>query len=369
MFQKLKKKYLVRHVILSVFLFMIGLLIVAVHAESIKMLLTPKADLYDLYADEITTPMQVEADIDFIMDYYTYTTNDGTTTEKQYFIPVGEAEYMGIALNKSYLSKADNNMQATWDYMDGDTEALEQIEKIHVTGTILPLEGIERQYFDSYISDLGWTEEEKEIFLPYVLKVGYIGESSSVQFVIFMAIAAFFLIFGIIWLVKGLKGSYLKNIWKYCEASGSPEMAKARLEQFYATTPEVCGIRISSEYFLALQASKVLFTESKNIIWVYQHVLRHSVNLIPVAKTYSIMLVNADGSRIEVGMRGKKKAEAAIEHIAQVLPYVFFGYEEQLQNAFNQNRQAMIQAVAERRSQIYPEQTPDIPTENEKFRE
>lgn len=369
MFQKLKRKYLTRYVILTVFAFIIGLLFLAMDVESMKVLLTPKVDLYDLYADEITTPMRVEADIDVIMDYYTYTQKNGTTTEKQYFIPVGEAEYMGIALSKSYLSKADNNMQATWDYMDGDTEALEQMETIHVTGTILPLEGIERQHYKSYISDLGWTEEEEEIFLPYVLKVGYIGESSLGQFVFFMAMAAFFLIFGIIWLILGLKGNYLKNIRKYCEASGSPEMARARLEQFYATTPDVYGMRISSEYFLALQAAKVLFAESKNIIWVYQHVLRHSVNLIPVAKTYSIIFVNADGSRMEVGMKSKKKTEAAMEHIAHVLPYVFFGYDEQLQKAFKQDRQAMIQQVAERRNQIYPQQVPDSETDNTMFKE
>lgn len=367
MFQKLKRKYLTRYVILTVFAFIIGLLFLAMNVESIKVLLTPKADLYDLYADEITTPMRVEADIDVIMDYYTYTQKNGTTTEKQYFIPVGEAEYMGIALSKSYLSKADNNMQATWDYMDGDTEALEQMETIHVTGTILPLEGIERQHYKSYISDLGWTEEEEEIFLPYVLKVGYIGESTSSQFVFLMVLAAICLILGIIWLIMGLKGSCLKSVRKYCAASGSPEMARGKLEQFYAMTPEVCGIRLSSEYLLSMTGLKVSFAESKNIIWVYQHVLRHSVNLIPVAKTYSIIFMKADGSRIEVGMRNKKKAEAAMEHIAHVLPYVFFGYDEQLQNEFKQNRQAMIQEVAERRNQIYPEQTLEASTDNPMF--
>lgn len=367
MFQALKKKYLVRYLLLTVMVFIVALLIIAVNADDIKVLLTPKVDLYDLYADEIKAPMRVEADIDFIMDYYAYTTKDGTTTEKEYFIPVGEEEYMGIALRKSYLSDADNNMQATWDYMDGDTDSLEQLETIHVTGTILPLDGRERQYYEGYISDLGWTEEEEEVFLPYVLKVGYIGESTSSQFVFLMVLAAICLILGIIWLIMGLKGSCLKSVRKYCAASGSPEMARGKLEQFYAMTPEVCGIRLSSEYLLSMTGLKVSFAESKNIIWVYQHVLRHSVNLIPVAKTYSIIFMKADGSRIEVGMRNKKKAEAAMEHIAHVLPYVFFGYDEQLQKAFKQDRQAMIQEVAERRNQIYPEQTLEASTDNPMF--
>lgn len=367
MFQALKKKYLVRYLMLTIMVFIVGLIIIAVNADDIKVLLEPKVDLYDLYADEITAPMRVEADIDFIMDYYAYATKDGATTEKEYFIPVGEAEYMGIALSKSYLSDAENNMNATWDYMDGDTEALNQMETIHVTGTILPLDGREKQYYEEYISDLGWTEEEEEVFLPYVLKVGYIGESQTGQFIFLMVLAAICFIFGIIWLIMGLKGSCLKAIRKYCAASGSPEMTRGRLEQFYATTSEVCGIRLSSEYLLAMTGLRANFSESKNIIWVYQHVLRHSVNLIPVAKTYSIIFVKADGSRIEVGMRDKKKAEAAMEHIAHVLPYVFFGYDEQLQNAFNQNRQAMIQEVAERRNQIYPEQTLEVSTDNPMF--
>ena len=348
-----------RYVILTVMLGSLAALFIALNAQGIKVLLTPKENLEDLYAEEIKTPMRVDADINFIMDYYAYTTEDGVIQEKEYFIPVGEEEYMGVVLGKSYLSEADSNLQATWDYIEGDAEALNQFETIHVTGTILPMEREERWYYEEYISDLGWTEEEEEVFLPYVLRVNYIGDSSIPRFIFMMVAAAFFLIFGIVWLILGLKGNYLKNIQKYCEASGSPEMAKTRLEQFYAMTPEVYGMRLSSEYFLVPRGYKALFTESKNIIWVYQHVVRQSVNLIPVAKIYSIIFVNADGSRIEVGMRNKKTANAAMEYITQVLPYPFFGYDEQLQNAFKQNRQAMIQAVEKRRNQIDTEQTLD----------
>lgn len=96
MFQALKKKYLVRYIVLTVIAFICSMVILAVNADGIKVLLTPKADLNELYAAEITTPMWVDADIDFILDYYTYTTKNGVTTEKGYFIPVGEAEYMGV---------------------------------------------------------------------------------------------------------------------------------------------------------------------------------------------------------------------------------------------------------------------------------
>jgi len=47
----------------------------------------------------------------------------------------------------------------------------------------------------------------------------------------------------------------------------------------------------------------------------------------------------------------------------------FSGYDEQLQKAFKQDRQAMIQQVAERRNQIYPQQVPDGETDNTMFKE
>lgn len=359
MFQELKKKYLMKYLVVAVIMMAAGVGILALKASDIKVMLSPKADLFELYADEIVAPMRVEADIDFLVDYYAYTTENGVTTEKEYFIPVGEAEYMGVVLDKSYLLQADCNMEATWDYMDGDETAYDDMETIHVTGTVLPLEGESRQFYDAYINDLGWTEEELEIFLPYVLKVGYIGESSTGQLVFFLVLGGIFLLMGIIWLILGLRGSYMKDIKKYCEQSGSPEMTKARLEQFYAATREVCGMRISPEYFLSTRGGeKVLFAETREIIWAYLHVVRHSVNLIPVAKTYSIMLEKADGKRIEVTMKNKKKAEAAMDHIAHVLPYVFLGFDDQIQAAYQNNRPAMIQAVEERRRQLYGDPAP-----------
>lgn len=364
MFQELKKKYLVKHLVISIFMFVIGMVFLAIKIGDIKVLLAPKKNLDELMVDEITTPMRVDADIEILYDYYTYSTKNSKVEEKEYFIPVGEEEYMGVAMNGSDISIADDNMNATWDYMDGDIDALDRIETIHVTGTILPLTGEEAMYYNQYIDELEWTEEEKELFLPYVLKVGYIGESNKGEFVIMLVIAAVCFVIGIIWLIWGLKGNYMKNIRKYCEASGNPEVMKERLERFYEMTPEVCGIRISPEFYLSAKGNRAIFGETKSIIWAYQHVVKHSVNLIPVCKTYSIILANADGSRTEVVMKNKKKSEAALEHIANVLPYLFVGYDDQLNNAFNQNRQAMIETVAERRNGIYQEQTLDNPTYN-----
>lgn len=56
----------------------------------------------------------VEAEVYLIYDWYAYTertntsTNRSTVTEKEYIIPVGDAEYMGLAVDAGYISTADD---------------------------------------------------------------------------------------------------------------------------------------------------------------------------------------------------------------------------------------------------------------------
>lgn len=352
MFQELKGKYMTRYLFGALLSFAIGIVVILTQLNSIKVMLSPAVRLDELSVEDIKENAKVEADISFIMDYYAYTEQDGKVIEKEYFIPVGEEEFMGVVLSKKYLEQADANIEATWEYMDGDEYALDEIVPITVTGTIMPIEGESWTFYREYIDSLNWTDEEKDCFLPYALMVGDVGGETTGTFVIVVIVGAAVILFGVWLLIRGLTGGALKSIKKYCEATGNKEAAMQRLERFYAMTPEVEGIRVSPEYFMAVTGASVMLTETQNVLWVYQHVVKHSVNYIPTGKTYSIMVMKADGTKMEISMKNKKKTEEALEYIGRTLPYLFYGYDDQLMAAYNQNRQSMIQAVADRRAQF-----------------
>lgn len=354
MFQELKKKFLIRRVFAFIVFAAIGIVLLFLEGDVLKSLISPKADLNTLKGDEIG-PMRADVTIEFVLDYYAYTGptySASAATEKEYIIPVGEEEYMGIVLSGADMDKADDNMDATWAYMEGDESAYDRITPFTVSGVIAPIEGESRQFYDEWVDSLEWSEEEKEVFLPYALTPGFLGGEDTFQFVIIIIFAFGAIILGIYMLIGGLNGSYLKPVMKYCEATGNKEAAMARVEQFYAMTPEEGGVRVSREFLMSAGTGSMVFTQSQNILWVYQHVVKHSYNFIPTGKTYSIMLKMADGSRLEVSMKNKKAAEAAMNYIGRVLPYLFFGYDEQLVAVYNQNRQAMIQAVNERKGRL-----------------
>lgn len=353
MFQELKKKFLIRRTIAAIIFLAIGIGLLFLEGDPIKMLLSPKVDLSTLKGDEIG-PMRVEATIDVVLDYYAYSGPSygvSTATEKEYIIPVGEEEYMGIILDGSNMSKADDNMEATWAIMDGDDSAYDLIEPFTVSGVIAPLEGESKKFYNEWVDSFEWTDEEKEIFLPYVIEQGFLGGEDTFQFAIIIIFAGIAIILGISMFIGGVNGSYLKPVMKYCESTGNKEAAMSRIEQFYAMTPEEGGLRISQEYFMSAGTGSMVFTPSQNILWVYQHIVKHSYNFIPTGKTYSLMVMTVDGNRLEVSMKNKKAAEAAMNYIGRTLPYLFFGYDEQLMKVYNQNRQAMIEAVNERRGQ------------------
>lgn len=358
MYQALKSKYIKKSMLLVIILIAAGIVAIATQAENLKVMFSKPVQLEDLDADDIKEGMLVEAEIDAILDYYAYTTEDYTTVEKEYYIPVGEEEYMGMVIRDSKINDADDIMELTWEYMYGDESALDGVEPLHVKGTIREITGTHRQYYEEIVAEAGLTSEEiEEYFLPYAIMVGDTGDTATAGVVIVLVVGLILIFLGVMTLVRAMTGANFKKVKKYVAAAPDEEMVMQSLDRFYESTPEVSGIRVSSEYFLGTTGLNAEFCPSKDIVWVYQYVLKHSVNLIPTGKTYSIMVMTTGGERIEVLMKNKKKAQQAMEHIARTLPYIFMGYGDDIQAYYTKNRQGMIDAVAQKRAEVMGEQT------------
>lgn len=351
MVKDIKKNYIKTGILLFIILFVIGAVLLGIASDGISAMLKPKGDLDYMYGDEIE-PMRASYTVTYIMDYFSYYTEGSATVEKEYFIPVGEEEYMAIDLSGAQMDKADNNMEATWAIMEGDDSAYDDVVPFVVTGSIVPLEGDSLKFYREYINELDWTAEEKELFLPYILKPGYVGPMESATFYILVILGLILIVIGICLLISGFSNKCLKQIKKFCKDTGNEEAAMARVEQFYQTTPGVNNIRISPEFFMWLGGGKATFMSSDNILWAYQHVVKHSYNFIPTGKTYSIMVKLADGKTLEIGMGNQQKAAETLDYFARSLPYIYIGYDPQWMTMFSSNRQFMIQAVSDRRMQM-----------------
>ena len=100
----------------------------------------------------------VEAEVYLIYDWYAYTertntsTNRSTVTEKEYIIPVGDAEYMGLAVDAGYISTADDLLDASYELLTGASQT--PGESFTVRGTILPMSGESLDFYHQVVGRL-----------------------------------------------------------------------------------------------------------------------------------------------------------------------------------------------------------------------
>ncbi len=311
-------------------------------------LLNGKVDLYDLKDDEIGTKQQyVKAEIYMVMDYYAYTTEDGETKEKEYIIPVGEESCIGLVARYDNMNKCDELIEETEKYMNGETEGI--IVPLQVEGTILPMSEDSLKYYKQYYASLGWSEEDLEAFLPYYLKIDYIG-SYEAGFLYFVCVLAAVPILIAIWkIVKNSKGGYYSMVTDYCKKAHNYDQAMAELERFYQATAPVYGFRISRDFFMAPCGVKTIFFESRELLWTYLVTTTHRTNGIKTGTTYSIKLNLRDGKSYDISLT-KAQVEELLQVIARRLPYVFVGYDKELEKAYRKSpgRQEL-SAAADRR--------------------
>lgn len=350
MIQSFKKKHLILCILGTAAFWIIAALIVICEMDSIKCLFeTPKA-FEELRAEDIKEGVLVKAKIYMIYDYYSYYEEDGTVTSKEYLIPVGEKEYMGMVCSGSEMDIADKNMQIYWDYTDGKDIGGAEMEELEVEGTIMPLEGESLRYYNQYLDAVEITEEERTNFLPYALQVNYIGNETKGGLVAVAIFTAVLVVVGTIFLINGIRGTNIKNLRKYCREKGNEELYMNRVEQFYESGTPVQGIRVNTEYFMAVRFATVYFAEAKDLIWIYPSIVKHSVNFIPAGKTYSLKVCKSDGKQFDIQMKNEEAVNEAIDYMAKNMPYLIFGYDDTLLNMYNGNRSEMVRQVTDERN-------------------
>lgn len=321
--------------------------------ESLHYAFGRKKYLNELYDAEIKD-MYVEADINFLMDYFATYTSDDKVTEKYYLLPVGEESYIAVECSAKYFDDFDQLMDISQDYMMGNRDTVEG--SYHVKGTIMPLKGEALTYYKEYYEELSWGDSD--IFLPYCLYIDHIGEEHYTDLLLIFAFILVFALAAIIVLVKLLSGGYEKLIIRYCKNSADYDQTMQDIENFYYTTIPVHNLRVSRKYIMAPEGHNTMFAESKELLWVYKHITEHRTYGIKTGETYALMLCMRDGIQHTIKLKKKTDAEEIMDRIHQVLPYVFLGYSDDIKRIYNKDRGQMIQEA----DRIIAEEAFDRPT-------
>ncbi|RHN01371.1 DUF6709 family protein [Dielma fastidiosa] len=347
MLKELKKVSLKKVLPLLLICFVVGLVLLGIGAPSAITVLSGGTDINRVPVNELEGKY-VSAEITFIMNSYAYTerrsSGKSKVTAKEYIIPVGQAEYMGIEVPAKFVDQADALLRATNDYIINENEFTGESFTIH--GTVKAMSSQSKKYYHEVVGYDEMTLETQKLMLPLVLEEGQVGDKSQTEVWMYTGGGLLLTALGLFFLIRVMSGSYQKSITQYCAAQLDADSALAKVEDFYQMADQVSGIRMDRNFMMFQVGAKTWLLPASSVVWAYQQTTQHRTNGIPTGKSYSLMICQENGKQIALGMKEKQAQEvlaAFIEHY----PRMFIGYSQERANMYKKDRETFCKAAHE----------------------
>lgn len=343
MLNQLKRKALQNRLILAVVLFVVAVIVLWISDFAIFTFLAGPKQMDDMPLDELVGSY-VETDVWGMYDYYAYTeqTKNGVSvgiTEKEYIVPVGEMEYMGVAVPKQRIDDAEDLLERTIAYLDDETGEVEVGETMHVRGYVSEMDAQTRGFYYETVGYDDMDAQTQAMFLPIVLRDGTVaGDTTEVEMWLFTAIALVIIGLGVYGVINAAIGGYQSSIRKACAAGADPETTMEHIERFYEDTQPIGNVRADENWVMLQSGVNTELLRAQDIAWIHMSTVQHRVYFIPTGKSHALAVWTRDGKKHEVAMPKQEDMQNAHEHLFNCLPEAVFGYSEALAQQFNRDR-------------------------------
>lgn len=261
----------------------------------------------------------------------------GKITGVQYLIDMNYDYYMSLFAHKGNMDKADALEEASYQYYMGELDG-DDVPVLEVKGTIEAMEPeLNRYYYELAEGDSSMID----IMVPYYLEMDHIGGS---WFGVAWAAAAacvVLVIAAIVLLIKAITGGYLKQLNAKINLMGDRDTTLEKLDSFYESAELLNGIRINRDFVLFQNGRGSILLRPWEVTWVYQRTIQRRTNGIPSGKSYELVINTVGGESYTIAAK-KKAVEPLMEALSVKLPGTVFGYDEELSDIYQNNRQLFI---------------------------
>ncbi len=317
--------------ILSVFFFAAG-------GKDVVKLLQVR-DLYELDSSELEEGMYVRGDINYIVGIYAYTesTKNGSSkvTEEEFIIPVGsdQERAAGLALRGDKIQDGEAIFE----------EPAEASWTMPVQGTVQRMDAQSEQFYYETIGQDGSDPQIRNVFLPLIIKDGYLGSSTAGTVYLMAALgltcAGYFLFL----LIRVLSGGCQKSISAYCAAQISPELAMEEVEDFYRNTKTLHQVKMNSKFLLTMDSAVTVLIPGEELAWAYGNVTQHRTNGIPTGKTHAVVLCPKNGKPYVCAQKSEEDGKALMAALQEAYPEILLGYDAKLQKMYEKQRDQFLE--------------------------
>ncbi|MDF2587022.1 MAG: hypothetical protein K0S41_863 [Anaerocolumna sp.] len=319
------------------------LIILFVAGQSFLKLAKGPQDLYQLTVDQLPNSY-VEGDINVILGAYAeyYVENDDGTeevTDNYYIIPVGEEEFVGLAVNKEDFSTADQIYNETYDYMMGYRDDLSTSMK--VTGTINKMEDDVYEFYEEWFMTSGilenpTKEEFERVALPYVLEIDKVGKLDTYIVYLLAALSVILVLAMLYAFIAGISGLYLRPVKKYI-TKHQDLVSEERVESDFMNATTIENVMVGNTWTFYTKGCKTYMIENKDIVWAYLEETTHRVNGIKSGVSKSLILYNQKKKKLAIPMKKSNYVNSVLGIYSHTQPHMVIGFSEELNKCFNKD--------------------------------
>ncbi len=337
MFESLRKKAVKSSLALSILLFVIGIVLIAVSWKGAYYTVTGYADFSKISAEDLKgqkVDLEVTQNYGYYLERYERNTKTNTrkTTSYSCVIPTGDEEYfMGIKFPTSYEDEMDKILDST---IDGDLS-----ESVSLSGTVRKMGSEEYKYFHDFFEDYFTDDEIDAITIPYYIDVTSNKLLDEIAFSAFFVIGIGLIVFGILRIVNASNGKTLKDLKNTISEAGMSESYAESDFNSAAVFTKNGDFRLGRIFTFYMQGSKPQAIINSKIQWVYQTTTTHRTNGIKTGTTYNLM-VYVDGHKnpVSIMMPNEAILLEILRKIDAAFPWVVVGYTDELKKMYTKNR-------------------------------
>lgn len=349
--RKKSRKSNITRVIISVIV-VVGLL--AVTKLAIFDVITGPAKI-DITADPSTyAGKYVTIDAEFFLhDYVEHTTTTtrkygGKTTSTNGYsylalqrIPDEAANtyslyFYSVYMNKDKQSSMAAKIAESEDYIYDETGMAAPPDPVTVTGTWTKMDSEMERFFRSTLAEFEFYEEnEYDHFYFYELDTKNIGGVNAPLFWVLMAVAAFFILFGLLSIIGLFSSAYMKNIQSYLRKDNSASMASIE-EDFNQARLIGKTVWVGKKWTIYMTGNKASILANKDLVWGYYYCRtgRYSVS--------EMRLYSKDRKMSNISLT-EKQTQEALKVYGEEQPQMVIGFSSDLEKMYNKNFNAFLE--------------------------
>lgn len=267
---------------------------------------------------------------DFTLDtgYYEYTEENG--------IEISRDAYFGLTLVGDYAVLVR-------------TETFVNENQTTFVGTFVKPDSIQREIFDDLLLEI---PELGDFLIPLVLdtvdeEVNWYG--GAIVLAVLGAISIIGLIVFVRRTVNPANHPNLKHLKRYGEVEQVVQSIES--DRMLGETPVTQKVSLTHRWVLYHNGGAFEAAQLDSVVWVYKMVTQHRTNGIPTGKSYKAFICDVYGRMIEIP--GKEDTiNNILTSVATRAPWAILGYTDEIKAAWEQDRQQILSAVQQRKTQL-----------------